>query len=142
VTDPRSQPAVSIRDLHVRFGDTIAVEAMDLDVCDGEVLGLLGPNGAGKTTAIRVITTLLPATSGSAHVFGIDVARRPMDVRRLLEFVSQRVAEHEQRGRDDAVATPVRRPVPDRRDGERERHHDRERGPRLAPPRREAHAGA
>ena len=80
------------RDLHVRFGETIAVEGVDLEVADGEVFGLLGPNGAGKTTTIRVLTTLLPATSGSAHVFGTDVARRAMDVRRMIGFVPQQLS--------------------------------------------------
>jgi ABC-2 type transport system ATP-binding protein len=84
--------AVSIRDLHVRFGETTAVEGVDLDVAPGEVFGLLGPNGAGKTTTIRVLTTLLPATSGSASVFGVDVDRHPMDVRRLLGFVPQQLS--------------------------------------------------
>jgi ABC-2 type transport system ATP-binding protein len=84
--------AVAIRDLHVRFGETIAVEGVDLEVEPGEVFGLLGPNGAGKTTTIRVLTTLLPATSGSAAVFGVDVARHPMDVRRLLGFVPQQLS--------------------------------------------------
>jgi ABC-2 type transport system ATP-binding protein len=84
--------AVSIHDLHVRFGETTAVEGVDLEVAPGEVFGLLGPNGAGKTTTIRVLTTLLPATSGSATVFGVDVARHPMDVRRLLGFVPQQLS--------------------------------------------------
>ena len=81
--------AVDIRDLRVRFGETTAVDDVDLEVGAGEVFGLLGPNGAGKTTTIRVLTTLLPATEGSARVFGVDVARHPMDVRRLLGFVPQ-----------------------------------------------------
>jgi ABC-2 type transport system ATP-binding protein len=85
-------PAVSIRDLRVRFGETAAVDGIDLEVGDGEVFGLLGPNGAGKTTTIRVLTTLLPATAGTAHVFGVDVARHPMDVRRLLGFVPQQLS--------------------------------------------------
>jgi ABC-2 type transport system ATP-binding protein len=85
-------PAVSIRDLHVRFGETAAVDGIDLEVGDGEVFGLLGPNGAGKTTTIRVLTTLLLATAGTAHVFGVDVARHPMDVRRLLGFVPQQLS--------------------------------------------------
>ena len=84
--------AVSIRDLHVRFGETTAVEAVDLEVGAGEVFGLLGPNGAGKTTTIRVLTTLLPATAGSARVFGVDVARHQLDVRRLLGFVPQQLS--------------------------------------------------
>jgi ABC-2 type transport system ATP-binding protein len=84
--------AVSMRDLHVRFGETTAVDAVDLEVGAGEVFGLLGPYGAGKTTTIRVLTTLLPATAGSARVFGVDVARHPMDVRRLLGFVPQQLS--------------------------------------------------
>jgi len=84
--------AVEIRDLRVRFGETTAVEDVDLEVGAGEVFGLLGPNGAGKTTTIRVLTTLLPATSGSARVFGVDVGRHPMDVRRLLGFVPQQLS--------------------------------------------------
>ena len=48
---------------HVRFGEPTAVDGIDLEVADGEVFGLLGPNGAGKTTTIRVLTTLLPASS-------------------------------------------------------------------------------
>jgi ABC-2 type transport system ATP-binding protein len=92
VIDTVPAPAVSIRDLHVRFGETTAVGGIDLEVGDGEVFGLLGPNGAGKTTTIRVLTTLLPATSGSAAVFGVDVARRPMEVRRMLGFVPQQLS--------------------------------------------------
>jgi ABC-2 type transport system ATP-binding protein len=87
-----SHPAVSIAALDVQFGDTTAVESLDLEVRDGEVFGLLGPNGAGKTTTIRVLTTLLPATSGSVQVFGVDVARRPMDVRRMIGFVPQQLS--------------------------------------------------
>ncbi len=72
-----SHPAVSIAALDVRFGDTTAVEHLDLEVGDGEVFGLLGPNGAGKTTTIRVLTTLLAGHVRMARqVFGVDVARR------------------------------------------------------------------
>jgi ABC-2 type transport system ATP-binding protein len=84
--------AVEIRDLGVRFGETTAVDDVDLEVGRGEVFGLLGPNGAGKTTTIRVLTTLLPATKGTARVFGVDVARHAMDVRRLLGFVPQQLS--------------------------------------------------
>jgi len=90
-----SQPiplAVSIRDLVVRFGATTAVDDVSLDIRPGEVFGLLGPNGAGKTTAMRVLTTLLPPTAGSVSVFGVDVAERPMQVRRLLGFVPQQLS--------------------------------------------------
>ncbi|HSU83949.1 MAG TPA: ATP-binding cassette domain-containing protein, partial [Thermoanaerobaculia bacterium] len=58
------------RELTKRFGDFTAVDALTLAVEAGEAFGLLGPNGAGKTTAIRMLTTLLPPTSGSARVAG------------------------------------------------------------------------
>jgi ABC-2 type transport system ATP-binding protein len=92
---------VEIRDLRVRFGETTAVDDVDLEVGAGEVFGPLGPNGAGKTTTIIVLTTLLPATKGTARVFGVDVARHPMDVRRLLG----------RRGRDARDGGPRTRPA-------------------------------
>ncbi len=61
---------------------TLSVEA-------GETFGLLGPNGAGKTTVIRMLTTLLPLTSGSARIAGYDVVHRATDVRRSIGYVSQ-----------------------------------------------------
>jgi len=82
----RGGPAVVIDRLSVRFGEAVAVDTVSLTVGDGEVFGLLGPNGAGKTTTIRVLTTLLPAASGSVSVFGVDVAQRPMQVRRLMRL--------------------------------------------------------
>ena len=84
--------AVTILDLTVRFGDMAAVDQVSLDVLDGEVFGLLGPNGAGKTTTIRVLTTLLPATAGTVAVFGADVARQAMHVRRTIGFVPQQLS--------------------------------------------------
>ena len=53
-------PAVACRGLTKRFGTTLAVDHVDLEVAEGEIFGLLGPNGAGKTTTIRVLTTLIP----------------------------------------------------------------------------------
>jgi ABC-2 type transport system ATP-binding protein len=58
----------------------------------GEVFGLLGPNGAGKTTTIRIVTTLLRPLEGTAEVFGLDVRRRRMQVRRLLGYVPQQLS--------------------------------------------------
>ncbi|MGW6509599.1 ATP-binding cassette domain-containing protein, partial [Streptomyces niveus] len=59
-TDDSAEEAVSCHALDYSFGDTKAVDGLDLSVRTGEIFGLLGPNGAGKTTAIRCITTLLP----------------------------------------------------------------------------------
>ena len=72
-----------------RFGGFTAVDALTLAVEPGEAFGLLGPNGAGKTTAIRMLTTLLPPTSGSARVAGLDVVRQAAAVRRVIGYVPQ-----------------------------------------------------
>jgi ABC-2 type transport system ATP-binding protein len=72
-----------------RFGGLTAVDALTVAVGRGEVFGLLGPNGAGKTTVIRMLTTLLPPTSGVARVAGFDVARQSGDVRRRIGYVPQ-----------------------------------------------------
>ena len=66
-----------------------AVDGVDLDIEDGEVVGFLGPNGAGKTTTLRMLTTLLRPTAGEATVAGYDVVREPVAVRRSIGYVSQ-----------------------------------------------------
>src|SRR4051795_3144827 len=66
-----------------------AVDGVDLDIEDGEIVGFLGPNGAGKTTTLRMLTTLLRPTSGPAPGAGFDVAHRPAEVRRRIGYVSQ-----------------------------------------------------
>ncbi len=72
-----------------RFGELTVVDALSLSIEDGEVFGLLGRNGAGKSTLIKMLTTLLPATSGSARVGGFDIARQATEVRRLIGYVPQ-----------------------------------------------------
>jgi ABC-2 type transport system ATP-binding protein len=66
-----------------------AVDGVDLDVATGEVVGFLGPNGAGKTTTLRILTTLLRPTDGTARVAGYDVATQPVEVRRSIGYCSQ-----------------------------------------------------
>jgi ABC-2 type transport system ATP-binding protein len=66
-----------------------AVDGVDLDVAEGEVVGFLGPNGAGKTTTLRMLTTLLRPTAGTATVAGYDVATQSVQVRRSIGYVSQ-----------------------------------------------------
>ncbi|MFE9552130.1 ABC transporter ATP-binding protein [Streptomyces sp. NPDC006692] len=84
--------AVVCSGLEYAFGETRAVDGLDLAVATGEVFGLLGPNGAGKTTAIRCVTTLLPVPAGRVRVFGHDAARERMAVRRLLGYVPQQLS--------------------------------------------------
>jgi len=72
-----------------RFGAKVAVDALTIAVEAGEIFALLGPNGAGKTTTIKMLTTLLPPTSGSARVAGFDIVRQATDVRRALGYVPQ-----------------------------------------------------
>ena len=74
------------------FGSHKAVDALGLRVERGEVFGLLGPNGAGKTTTMRMLTTLLAPSSGTAMVCGFDVLKDPGDVRRRIGYVMQMVA--------------------------------------------------
>ena len=66
-----------------------AVDGVDLDVHEGEIIGFLGPNGAGKTTTLRMLTTLLKPTAGTATVAGFDVVKEPVQVRRSIGYVSQ-----------------------------------------------------
>lgn len=66
-----------------------AVDGVDLDIAEGEVVGFLGPNGAGKTTTLRMLTTLLKPTAGTAKVAGYDVVTQSADVRRSIGYVSQ-----------------------------------------------------
>ncbi|MHB8622346.1 MAG: ATP-binding cassette domain-containing protein [Sulfuricaulis sp.] len=72
-----------------RFGELTAVDALSLSVETGEIFGLLGRNGAGKTTLIRMLTTLLQPTSGSATVAGADIIHQAAEVRRLIGYVPQ-----------------------------------------------------
>ncbi len=66
-----------------------AVDGVDLDVAEGEIVAFLGPNGAGKTTTLRMLTTLLRPTAGTATVAGYDVVRESVQVRRSIGYVSQ-----------------------------------------------------
>ncbi|HVS43708.1 MAG TPA: ATP-binding cassette domain-containing protein [Candidatus Dormibacteraeota bacterium] len=85
-------PAIECEGLVRSFGEVRAVDGVDFSVAPGEVFGLLGPNGAGKSTVIRMLTTLIPAERGSARIFGIDVRRDPMRVRRAIGYVPQRLS--------------------------------------------------
>ena len=72
-----------------RFGDVMAVDSLTLSIERGEVFGLLGRNGSGKTTLIKMLTTLLSPTSGSARIAGFDIVQQSESVRRLIGYVPQ-----------------------------------------------------
>jgi len=81
--------AVEVQNLTKRFGNFTAVDGLSFTVDVGEIFGLLGPNGAGKSTLIRMLTTLVPPTSGVARVNGFDVVQQQNDVRRAIGVIPQ-----------------------------------------------------
>jgi len=83
-----STPAIKTFELTKHFGATRALQGLDLEVGEGEVIGCLGPNGAGKTTLIRLLLGLLGPTSGRAEIFGLDCQHRPVEVHRRLAYVA------------------------------------------------------
>ncbi len=100
--------AIEVRELTKTFTQgkrrVDAVRGISLDVADGELVALLGPNGAGKSTTLRMLTTLLRPTSGSARLGGHDVATEPERVRRSIGYVGQgNGAGHNQRVREELI---------------------------------------
>lgn len=81
--------AIRLEGLTKRFGDNTVLDHLSFDVACGAIFGLLGPNGAGKSTTIKILTTLLDASSGSATVAGWDVATEAVNVRRSIGYVPQ-----------------------------------------------------
>jgi ABC-2 type transport system ATP-binding protein len=69
------------------YGNTAALDSLDLEVAEGEVIGYLGPNGAGKTTTIRLLLGLIRATSGRAELFGVDAQANPVEAHRRVAYV-------------------------------------------------------
>ena len=92
-SDPSTAPAVEARGLvktyRGRSGTVEAVRGVDLHVETGEIFGFLGPNGAGKSTTVKMLTTLLTITSGTARIVGIDVAAQPDTVRKHIGVALQ-----------------------------------------------------
>jgi ABC-2 type transport system ATP-binding protein len=82
-------PAIETSDLTRRFGELTAVDRLNLVVAQGTIFGLLGPNGAGKTTVIKMLTTLLRPSAGTARVAGFDVLAAPRAVRRRIGYMPQ-----------------------------------------------------
>jgi ABC-type multidrug transport system ATPase subunit len=83
------EQAIESKGLTKRFGDLVAVDALDLNVAKGSIFGLLGPNGSGKSTFIRMLCGVLRPTAGSAVVNGFDVESQPEEVKRSIGYMSQ-----------------------------------------------------
>jgi ABC-2 type transport system ATP-binding protein len=81
--------AIDVRNIVKRFGDFTAVKGISFEVPAGEIFGLLGPNGAGKSTLIRMLTTLLPPTEGTALIHGFDVSKQADNVRQVIGVIPQ-----------------------------------------------------
>jgi ABC-2 type transport system ATP-binding protein len=84
-------PAIEVDDLSKSYGPVMAVDRVNFRVQPGELVGFLGPNGAGKSTTMRILTTYLPATSGSARVGGFDVRTESMQVRERIGYLPESV---------------------------------------------------
>ncbi|MGC1424679.1 MAG: ATP-binding cassette domain-containing protein [Terracidiphilus sp.] len=85
----QAEAAIRVENIVKKYGDFEAVKGVNFTVADGEIFGLLGPNGAGKSTLIRMMTTLIPVTSGKAIVGGHDVTKEPDAVRRMIGVIPQ-----------------------------------------------------
>ncbi|AGZ39665.1 ATP-binding cassette domain-containing protein [Actinoplanes friuliensis] len=96
---------IETHELTRHFKDVHAVQGINLTVAPGELVALLGPNGAGKSTTLRMLTTLIPPTSGTAEVAGFDVVRQQREVRQRIGYIGQgNGAAHSQRGRDELIS--------------------------------------
>ena len=89
VYDPSAPSAIEVQHIVKKYGDFTAVNDVSFSVTEGEIFGLLGPNGAGKSTLIRMMTTLIPITSGHALIAGHDVANEPNAARRMIGVIPQ-----------------------------------------------------
>jgi ABC-2 type transport system ATP-binding protein len=84
-----SRPAIAATGLRKSYGDTLALDGIDLEVAEGTIFALLGPNGAGKTTAVQILSSLIRPDGGEARVAGHDLAREPDAVRSAIGVTGQ-----------------------------------------------------
>ncbi|MFC7046686.1 ABC transporter ATP-binding protein [Halobacteriaceae archaeon GCM10025711] len=108
-----STPAVRTDGLTKRYGDTTAVDGLDLSIPEGQVYGFLGPNGAGKTTTMRMLTTLSRPTAGTAHIMGTPVEDREAVVDHLGYLPEQPPLYEELTGREQLEYVAYLHDVPD-----------------------------
>lgn len=82
---------IEVTNLNKKYGETHALKNVSFSVSKGEIIGFVGPNGAGKTTAMKIITTYTAPTSGRASVGGYDVTASPLEVRRIIGYLPEKV---------------------------------------------------
>jgi ABC-2 type transport system ATP-binding protein len=80
---------IEIKNLTMYYGPTIALDSVSFNVKEREIVGLLGPNGAGKTTLMRILTTFIYPTKGSAKIGGFDITQDPLEVRKLIGYLPE-----------------------------------------------------
>lgn len=91
-----SERVIETRGLTKRYGDLVAVDALDLSVKSGEVFGLLGPNGSGKTTTILMLMGLTEPTAGRVRVLNLDPVRKPLSVKARVGYLPERIGFYEE----------------------------------------------
>jgi ABC-2 type transport system ATP-binding protein len=84
-----NQPTITVEKLTKNYGPVMAVNGISFEVNQGEVVGFLGPNGAGKSTTMRILSGLIPATSGSVSICGIPAAQTPRDIKKILGYMPE-----------------------------------------------------
>lgn len=80
---------LTVRDLTKRYGDLQALNGVNFDVREGDVVGFLGPNGAGKSTTMKIVTGYIPATSGLVTVDGLEITRHPIEAKRRIGYLPE-----------------------------------------------------
>lgn len=88
--------AIEANNLRKSFGSTEALRGTSFNVRENEIFGLIGHNGAGKTTTLRILSTLISSTNGSAKIFGYDVAKQPEKVREILSYLPEEAGAYQQ----------------------------------------------
>jgi ABC-type multidrug transport system, ATPase component len=88
-TDLSRKNAVSLRGITKRYGETLALDSVDLDIGANQIVALLGPNGAGKTTLLHILCTILQPDKGTAEISGFDILKQPLKARKHLGVVFQ-----------------------------------------------------
>jgi ABC-2 type transport system ATP-binding protein len=89
------EKAVEALNLVKRFGNILALNGTYFEVKDGEVFGLIGPNGAGKTTALRILSTLIKPTKGTARIFNYDIVDDPEEIREIISYLPEEAGAYQ-----------------------------------------------